>query len=304
MNLKLRRLSYGLGAEIQGLDLSKRMDRGTFDAVHAAWMEHLVLVFPGQNLTGKQFADFNDQFGELEILGSYQGLDEYHHPDSAGVLFVTNRNIKNEPSRTRDFGRKWHADRSFVPRSPISTSLYCQEIPEVGGDTMFANQYMAYDTLSDGLKKILEGLSAIHYVGIPGRQNSLQEGLNAAQLAEKFRQNPPTIQPVVRVHEVTGKKCLFVSEAVTMSILGMTEPESHALLDYLFHHQVRPEFTYRHHYTVGDVVLWDNRCAMHLAPVDFDRSQPRTMLRTSVLGQTSGRVLAADDNSALLQTTT
>lgn len=291
MKLQVRRLAHGLGAEVQGLDLSKPFDRATFEAVHAAWMEHLVLVFPGQQLTGRQFADFNAQFGDLEILGSYQGLDEYLHPDSRGILIVTNRNLlAKEPSRTREIGRRWHADRSFVPQSPISTCLYCQEIPDIGGDTMFANQYMAYETLSDTYKKILEGLSAIHYVGIEGRQNSLQAGLSPEQLAEKFRQNPPTVRPIVRTHNVTGKKCLFVSEAVTTTIVGMTKEESGALLDYLYKHQVRPEFTYRHHYTVGDVVLWDNRCAMHLAPVDFDRSQPRTMLRTSVLGEVSGRV--------------
>lgn len=288
MKLQLRRLSYGLGAEVSGVDLSA-LDDAAYQAIHAAWMEHLVLVFPGQKMTGLQFAAFTERFGQLEVLGSYQGLDEYTDPNCKGLMTVTNRNIRNEPSRTRAVGRKWHADRSFVPQAPIGTFLYCRELPSVGGDTMFANQYMAYETLSAGLRRVLDGLWAVH--DVLGRRDSLVQSLSPQELARKRRMDPPTAQPVVRLHEVTGRKALYVSEAVTTTFLGMTPEESRPLLDHLFRHSVKPEFTYRHHWKVDDVVMWDNRCAMHLALADFAPDEFRTMLRTSVVGPVSGRVV-------------
>ncbi len=153
MGLQVRRLAHGLGAEVRGVDLL-RLDAAAWEAIHAAWMEHLVLVFPQQRLTGLEFAAFSARFGALEVLGSYQGLDEYTDPACKGLMTVTNRRIRDEPSRTRAVGRSWHADRSFVPQAPIGTFLYCRELPDVGGDTMFSNQYMAYDSLSDGLKRV------------------------------------------------------------------------------------------------------------------------------------------------------
>ena len=288
MKLQLRRLSYGLGAEVSGVDLSV-LDDAAYQAIHAAWMEHLVLVFPGQKMTGLQFAAFTERFGQLEVLGSYQGLDEYTDPDCKGLMTVTNRNIRNEPSRTRAVGRKWHADRSFVPQAPIGTFLYCRELPSVGGDTMFSNQYMAYETLSAGLRRVLDELWAVH--DVLGRRDSLVQSLSPQELARKRRMDPPTAQPVVRLHEVTGRKALYVSEAVTTTLLGMTPEESRPLLDHLFRHSVKPEFTYRHRWKVDDVVMWDNRCAMHLALADFAPDEFRTMLRTSVVGPVSGRVV-------------
>jgi taurine dioxygenase len=292
MKLQLRRLGYGLGAEVSGVDLSS-LDDSACQAIHAAWMEHLVLVFSRQKMTGLQFAAFTERFGQLEVLGSYQGLDEYTDPDCKGLMTVTNRNIRNEPSRTRAVGRKWHADRSFVPQAPIGTFLYCRELPSVGGDTMFSNQYMAYETLSAGLRRVLDGLWAVH--DVLGRRDSLVQSLSPEQLALKRRMDPPTAQPVVRLHEVTGKKALYVSEAVTTTILGMTPEESRPLLDHLFRHSVKPEFTYRHHWQVDDVVMWDNRCAMHLALADFDPDEIRTMLRTSVVGPVSGRLVEQEE---------
>lgn len=295
MELQVRRLAHGLGAEVRGIDLS-RLDAAGREAIHAAWMEHLILVFPQQKLTGLEFAAFSERFGALEVLGSYQGLDEYVDPACKGLMTVTNRNIRNEPSRTRAVGRKWHADRSFVPQAPIGTFLYCRELPDVGGDTMFSNQYMAYDTLSGGLKAMLEPLWAVH--DVLGRRDSLVTALTPEQLARKRAMDPPTAQPVARVHEVTGKRALYVSEAVTTRFEGMTEAESQPLLNYLFRHSVQPSFTYRHQWHVDDLVMWDNRCAMHLALADFDPSQFRTMLRTSVLGPVTGRVPQTDATSA------
>lgn len=291
MTLQTRRLSFALGAEVRGIDLSRPLDGPALEAVRRAWAEHLVLVFPEQELTGAQFACFSEHFGELEVLGSYQGLDEYQHPDSPGVLIVTNRAIRGEPSRTRAIGRKWHADRSFAARAPVATLLYCREIPEVGGNTMFANQHMAYETLSAGLRKALDGLWAVH--DVMGRQDSVAKSLSPEQLKLKRAMDPPTEQPVVRAHETTGRKALYVSEAVTTRLVGMTREESAPLLEYLFTHCVRPEFTHRHSWRPGDVVVWDNRCAMHLALADFDPKEPRTMWRASTLADVTGRPVEA-----------
>lgn len=288
MELQVRRLAHGLGAEVRGVDLL-RLDAAAWEAIHAAWMEHLVLVFPQQKLTGLEFAAFSAHFGALEILGSYQGLDEYTDPACKGLMTVTNRRIRDEPSRTRAVGRRWHADRSFVPQAPIGTFLYCRELPDVGGDTMFSNQYMAYDSLSDALKRVLTGLWAVH--DVLGRQDSLVKALTPQELARKRAMDPPTAQPVVRIHELTGKPALYVSEAVTTRFVDMSAEESQPLLKYLFRHSVDPTFTYRHTWHVDDVVMWDNRCAMHLALADFDPVQIRTMLRTSVVGAVTGRVV-------------
>lgn len=288
MELQLRRLAYGLGAEVRGIDLS-RLDAAGREAIHVAWMEHLVLVFPEQKLTDLQFAAFSEQFGALEVLGSYQGLDEYFNPACKGLMTLTNRNVRNEPSRTRGVGRKWHADRSYAPQAPFATFLYCRELPSVGGNTVFSNQYMAYDTLSSGLKAVLDDLWAVHDVF--GRRDSSIMSMTSEQLARKRELEPPTAQPVVRIHDVTGKRALYVSEAVTTGFVGMTEEESWPLLQYLFKHSIDPCFTYRHAWHVDDVVMWDNRCAMHLALADFDPTQIRTMLRTSVVGPVTGRPL-------------
>ncbi len=168
----------------------------------------------------------------------------------------------------------------------MASALYCREIPSVGGDTVFTNMYMAYDTLSDTLKGILDKLEAIHDITTyaPFRKR------NPEQVAEMHRINPPVAQPVVRIHAETGRKALYVSEALTFRFVGMTEEESRGLMEFLWEHSVRPEFTYRHQWKVGDLLMWDNRCAMHMAPADYTPGEPRLMHRITILGTPSGRV--------------
>jgi taurine dioxygenase len=195
---------------------------------------------------------------------------------------VTNQEVGGRP---QPVGRQWHSDLSTTLRPARASLLRSEVIPPVGGDTMFSNMYLAYETLSEAMKRILEPLEAIHDMTV-ARQ---LRGRDPADLAEVRRRNPPVVHPVVRVHPETGRKALYVSEMTTIGIAGMTEDESRPLLQYLYEHSVRPEFTYRHRWQVGDVLAWDNRCTMHLALDDYDLRVPRKMYRTTLLGEESGR---------------
>jgi taurine dioxygenase len=161
-------------------------------------------------------------------------------------------------------------------------------IPEVGGDTLFANMTMAYESLSEGMKKLIADLHGIH---MSGTRKIANQATGAERAEEQKRINPPVAQPVVRVHPETGRKALYVGEKVSR-FDGMSEEESRPLIDYLNRHATRPEFVYRHQWRRHDIVVWDNRCTMHQALGDFDETQRRHMERTTVLGTPSGYVVA------------
>jgi taurine dioxygenase len=168
--------------------------------------------------------------------------------------------------------------------------LYCKEIPESGGDTMFANMYLAYERLSPKLQSVLDGLEAVHDFSL--RLGNLATYLDQEKIAARRKKSPPVAHPVVRVHPETGRKSLYVSEAVTSHFVGMSRDESTGLLEHLFAHSTRPEFTVRHRWQVNDVAIWDNRCTLHLALKDFDHTSPRHMVRMAVLGTPLGYVVA------------
>jgi taurine dioxygenase len=279
-DLTIRRLSHALGAEIIGVHLSKPLSEGTFQAIRQAWWEHLVLLFRGQELSPERHIAFSRGFGDLDPndANPFTRLEDY--PE---ILQITNKQVGGKPSLTRNTGRNWHSDLSYTRNPAVGSLLYCKEKPEVGGDTMFTNMYLAYETLSDKMKSLLEGLDAVH-------DFSLVAGLNERdpeKVAELRRLSPPVAHPVIRVHPESGRRALFVSQRVR-NFVGMTEEESKPILDFLCRHAIRHEFTYRHQWQVNDLLMWDNRCTMHLALADFDQSQPRLMLRTSLLGETMG----------------
>lgn len=284
MAIKVRRLSYALGAEITGVDLRQPLDKAAEAEVRRAWLDNLVIVFPGQELAPAQQIGFGRMFGELD---DHKSVPFYRHPEHPEIYLITNKEIGGKPSETRDTGRAWHSDHSFTTRPTMATMLYCREIPPTGGTTMFTNMYLAYETLSDGLKAMLEKLEAVHSFAYYSARGL--KGRNPEQIAHMNRINPPVAQPVVRVHAETGRKALYVSEMMTSHFLGMTQDESAGLLKHLFAHSVRPEFTYRHSWRVNDLLMWDNRCTMHLAPADYTHDQPRHMHRITVLGMPSGR---------------
>lgn len=285
MTVDVQRVANGLGACVRGVDLSRDMDDATFASIHAAFLEHLVLVFPGQHATPERQIAFSRRFGELD---QHESLPHYRHPQHPEILLITNQPVGGKPSETRNTGRQWHIDLSYTLQPSTGALLHCKEIPDVGGDTMFANMYLAHEALSDPLRRFLQSLDAIHDFNII-KANAKRD---PEQLASLSKRNPAVVQPVVRVHEETGRRSLYVTEMVTSQFVGMTEEESRPLLEYLFRHSVQPEFTYRHRWQVGDLVMWDNRCTMHLALADFDQSKPRHMLRTTLKGRPSGRLYA------------
>ena len=286
MAIEIRPLGYALGAAVTGVDLRRPLDDSARASICKAWLDHLVLVFPGQNLTPVQQIGFGRLFGELD---DHKSVPFYRHPEHAEIYLITNRQIGGKPSETRDTGRLWHSDHSYTTHPTMATMLHCLAIPPVGGTTMFANQYRAYESLSPGLQQALEKLEAVHSVAHYLGHNPYTRHLNRDQVAHMTKISPPVAQPVVRVHPETGRKALYVNESQTSKFVGWTEEESMGLLQHLFAQSVRPEFTYRHSWQVNDLLMWDNRCTVHLAVADYTHDQPRHMHRLSVLGTPSGR---------------
>jgi taurine dioxygenase len=284
MTLKLRKLSHALGAEVCDVDVSK-ISEGFFGEIYKAFLDHGILLFRNQDITREQHIEFSRRFGELD---RHDALPRDRHPDYPELLLVTNEpKPDGSPSDSRYTGRQWHSDMSFTQVPSLGSLLKSWVVPEVGGDTVFANMHMAYETLSEGMKSMIADLHGIQLAGTR-KINSEQSGVPRAE--EQKRLNPPIAQPVVRVHPETGRKALYLGDKVKR-FDGMTEAESKPLIDYLNKHATRFEFIYRHQWRANDIVAWDNRCTMHLALGDFDETQRRHMERTTVLGTPSGYIV-------------
>lgn len=275
-------LGYALGAEARGLDLRVPLTQSQRSELYAAWLRHLVLVFPGQDhLTPEEFMAFSRNFGDLDDHPRQPA--GYLHPDHREILLVTNRPRDGKPSETRRTGRNWHADLTYTLRPAKGALLLCREKPKVGGDTMWSNMHLAYETLSEKMRNFIDDLECVHSVGA----GNLLQG--RTQNDELLRLNPPAVHPLVLRHPETGRKGLRSGQRI-QSILGLSEEEGANLLGFLNQHAVSPEFTFRHRWSVGDIVLWDNRSTQHLALPDFDQTQHRTMYRCSLIGETVGRL--------------
>jgi taurine dioxygenase len=282
MDLKVNRLAFGLGAEVTGLDLRHSLNDTTIAAIREVWLENLVLVIPGQDITMQQHVAFSARFGHLEL----HPQKHYRHPEFPEIFEVSNRVINGKKSDSADAGRRWHSDGAFNLRPPTGSFLYCEERPPVGGDTWFTNMYMAFEHLSDTMKQIVLQLQVVNDLG-----STIEMRLrDPSKVADHLKDNPPVVQPMVRTHPETGRKALYLNETVTRQVYGMTIGESESLLRFLFAHSIRPEFTFRHRWQKGDIVLWDNRCTMHMAPADYDRSYVRHMRRTTLQGEPLGFV--------------
>jgi taurine dioxygenase len=286
MSLKLRKLSYALGAEVCDIDVSASMSEAAFGDIYKAFLDNGILLFRNQDITREQHIQFSRRFGELD---RHDALPLDRHPQYPELLLVTNEpNADGTPSNSRYTGRQWHSDMSFTPVPSLGSLLKSWTVPEVGGDTLFANMTLAYDALSDGMKKLIADLHGIHLSGTR-KINYEPAGVSRAEQQRKL--NPPIAQPLVRVHPETGRKALYLGEKVKR-FDGMTEEESQPLIQYLNAHATKPEFLYRHQWRKNDIVVWDNRCTMHQALGDFDETQRRHMERTTVLGTPSGYVVA------------
>jgi len=271
--MKISRLSGALGAEIRDVDLA-RLDKAAQDAIRKAWHEHLVLVFPDQDLAPGDQVAFTELFGPVapHPLRTRDTVDGF-----PTVLILENR--PGRPGAPNDY---WHSDISHAERPPSASVLHARTVPDGRGDTMFCNMYRAYDALSETMQRIVRGLSALHS-GMATYTRSL--GNNDARPIDPAEIKPPRAHPVVRTHGETGRKSLFVNPHFTIGFDGMTEAESRPLLDALCAIATRPENVYRHRWRAGDVVMWDNRCTMHYAVMDYTEDMPRLMHRTTAGGE-------------------
>ena len=280
--ISIQPVGYACGARVTGIDVSKPLPAEDLQAIRKAWLEHLVLVFPVQTLDPYSMMKFSRNFGELD---DYATQPFNRHSEINEVMVLTNKRTKGQASKTYNAGQNWHTDLSYTLRPAKATAVYCMEKPSVGGDTMFANMYRAYETLSPKMQAFVDGLEGVH-------DASLIEGLDkrGPEVASEFRRlNPPVIHPAVRVHPESGKKALYVNERVRQFV-GMSEAESKPLVKFLCDHSVAPKFVYRHYWSVGDLVMWDNRCMVHLAVGDYDPGEIRHMIRTSGMGDHYGRL--------------
>lgn len=276
--IRVSPIAGAIGAEISGVDLSRPLDDETFAAVRQAFLDHLVIFFHDQTMTPDQHKAFCKRFGPLDLDRFVMPLEG--HPE---VLVVA-----KQESETYAFGNVWHADVTFYERPPLGSVLYALEVPDYGGDTLFANMYLAYETLSPGLRRTLDGLTAVHSaVHAYGRAAlDTKFGEDRTIKIRRDRDNEATTEmehPVIRTHPDTGRKCLFVNPAYTIRFKDMTVEESQPLLTYLYAHASRPEFTCRFRWAKGDVAFWDNRCAWHRANNDYHGSR-RIMHRVTIIG--------------------
>ncbi|MBI1199811.1 MAG: taurine dioxygenase [Phenylobacterium sp.] len=272
-NLNIRRVAGALGAEITGVDLSKDLADETIAEIRRALVEHQVIFFRDQDLTPERQAAFGRRFGPLNIHPYVSGM--------AGQPEVME--IIKEPSDRINFGGGWHSDMSFLRTPSIGSILYAVELPEYGGDTLFASQAAAYDALSDGLKATLDGLNAVHSASreYAATGASAQKRGSMQVAAEADGYVGEYVHPMVLTHPETGRKALYVNPAFTMKIEGWKTSESKALLEYLFQHSRYEAFTCRFAWAKGSVAFWDNRSVWHFALNDYP-GQRRHMRRVTV----------------------
>jgi len=297
-SLEITPLGFAAGAQIRGIDLRKPLTNSQHEEINKAWLEHIVLIFPEQDLTPEEQIAFSRRFGVLDDHESQ--APSTLHPDHREILVLSNKMVGGKKSGTYNSGRNWHTDLSYTSRPAKGAILHCKEKPPVGGDTMWANLYLALETLTPPIRALIENLEAVHDVsmvrGIEQRDPTV--------VAEMKRRNPPIIHPVVRTHPETGRKSLLVNQRIRR-FLGMSDEESQSLLAMLNAHATSPEFVYRHRWSLGDVVMWDNRCSCHVALGDFDQTKPRVMYRCSLEGEVeTGRVAdnaASADRESMLQ---
>ena len=279
MSITIQPLSPALGAELGGVDLARRLGDDEFGAVHRALLSHGVVFLRDQALKPQDLIDFANRLGPLNVHPMVRPLDGY-----PAVLEI----VKN-PEDRNNFGGSWHTDLSYLERPALASLLYAKEVPAVGGDTLFANMYLAYEALSGGLKRVLDGLHAVHSTRMIYTPDAQESGGTIGAAASMPRSRPDdrheeTVHPVVRTHPETGRKALYVNCNFTVRFRDMTGAESAPLLGFLFAHLERPEFTCRFRWTKGAVALWDNRCTQHYALNDY-HGHRRVMQRVSVEGE-------------------
>ena len=252
MSIEVTKLGGSIGAVVSGIDLSDELTGEQVDEIRRAWLDHLVIFFRDQHLTCDQFLAFARRVGRPVPYPLLPSIDGY--PEIIEVLKLEHERV--------NFGGAWHSDTAYLDEPPMASMLLARQIPPVGGDTLFANGYVAYETLSDGLRGILDRLDALHSSALAHVNRTREDRPIDAPDYE-------AVHPSVRVHPETQRRSLYVNPADTKRFVGLTEEESRPLLGYLFQHQIQPEFTCRFRWEAGSIALWDNRCALHYPINDY-----------------------------------
>ncbi len=262
-------IAGALGAEVYGVDLSDPLDDVTFERIHQALLDHCVIVFRDQDITPDEQLAFAKRWGDIHLHPHIKGL-----PDRPEIF-----EIVKDKNDVHTLGGEWHTDQMFTETPVRATMLYAKEVPPQGGDTLFANAYLAYETLSDGMKDMLSDLRTLN------TYNMQKSRAAAMQVNDVYEEPIQAEHPLIRTHSETGRKAVYISyQGITRTIVGMTEEESAPILGYLRKHMTRPEFTCRLGWKEGSLALWDNRCVQHLAINDY-HGHRRVMHRITIEGE-------------------
>ena len=271
-HLTIRRVAPALGAIVEGVDLAQEQSVESIAAIQAALEEHLVLFFPKQRFTPEQQRDFAKRFGDL-----------YQHPLYPGQDGLPEIMVLEYDATRRGHNDVWHTDVTYIQTPPKASLLYAEILPDLGGDTLWVNTYLAYEALSEPLKELASRLYAVHdFAKAFSPERFAQYGI-AERMQKAYEDNPPVTHPVVRTNVATGRKALFVNQNFTSHIAGVSARESRAILDFLYGHLTQPEFQVRFTWTPNAVAFWDNRFTQHYALADYF-PQHRRMQRATILG--------------------
>jgi taurine dioxygenase len=268
--MNVKPIAGALGAEIIGIDL-RRLTAEDVAVIRKAWLEHLVVFFRDQELSLPEYMAFAKRMGQPIPYPFVRGVEGF--PEIIEVKKLEQEKV--------NFGGIWHSDTAYLEVPPMASMLLAREVPPRGGDTLFANMYLAYEALSEGMKRLLAPLVAVNASSKADVTRTREDRIKTD--GQDARQSYEAEHPVVRTHPETGRKALYVNVGHTVRFRGMTEEESAPLLNYLFQHQVRPEFTCRFSWRVGSIALWDNRCAQH-NPVNDYHGFRRVMHRITLAG--------------------
>jgi len=270
--IDVRPITGSIGAEISGVNLAEELSSAAIADIRQALLDHLVIFLRDQDITPAQQLAFVSRFGEPDIYPFVKGLEDY--PQITPILKL--------PDETINFGGVWHSDTVYQPTPPMATILYAKELPPTGGDTLFANQYQAYESLSAPLRKILDGLTAVNSAakGSAAHTRSSRIADAGTGLAAEVMEAE---HPVIRTHPETGRKALYVNTGHTVCFKGMTETESAPILNFLYQHQIKPEFCCRFAWAPGSLAFWDNRCTQHY-PVNDYHGHTRLLHRITLKG--------------------
>ena len=273
--IDIRPLSSAIGAEIHGIDLNKAISKEQFLEVKSAFSQYGVIFFRDQNLSPDKEITFAEYWGKININRFFTNVDGY--PKIAMVL--------KEPDQKKNIGSTWHTDQTYDEEPAMGSILFAHDVPKNGGDTMFSSMYNAYETLSDGLKHTLTGLNARHSSRhVFGGARAQRDDDTVGRIKNAEAANQDAIHPVIITHPETGRKALYVNPVFTLGFEGWTDAESKPLLEYLYLHASRPEFTCRFKWRAGSIAFWDNRATWHLAINDY-HGERRLMHRITIEGK-------------------